>query len=82
MLSILEAFGLEFVDIFRARRACSKPAARRDDLQTADRGVVAGSAGKFRGDRLTGQFGGVTSSGESFLSRFFCSGVAGASMRV
>jgi hypothetical protein len=78
-----KTFRVELIDVLRPGRAGGEPTARRDDLQAADRCIVARCACKLRRDRFAGEFGGtVTASGESFLSAFFCSAVAGASMRV
>ena len=62
-------------------RAANQPL-RGDDLQAADWRVVARRARQLGGDRLAGQVDSLTASGDSFSSLAFCSGVAGASMRV
>src|SRR5262249_5131547 len=42
MLLALKALGVDLVDILGAGRAGGKPAVRRDDLQSANRGAIAG----------------------------------------
>src|SRR2546423_10883549 len=46
---VLEALRVDFIDILSAGRPGGKPAAGRDHLQAADRGVVAGSSRQLRG---------------------------------
>ena len=53
-----EAFRVKFVDILRLGRAGAEPTTHRDDLQTANRCIVAWRASKLRRDRFAGQFGG------------------------
>ena len=79
---VLEALGVDLVDVLRARRPGGEPAARGDDLQPADRRVVAGRRGQLRQDRLAGQARRLDRVGRQLQQAAFCSGVAGASMRV
>ena len=55
MFIALQALGVEFLDIFRPGRTRGKPTALGDNLQAADRSVVAGSARQFADDGLAGQ---------------------------
>ena len=57
MVRAAEAFGVDLVDVFGAGGARGKPAAVRDDLDAADRRIVAGRAIEHAVDRLAGQFG-------------------------
>ena len=82
MFIALQALGVEFVDVFRPGRTRGKPTACRDDFQSADRRIISRRTCEFCRDRSPASSVAVTASGESFLSRFFCSGVAAASMRV
>ena len=66
MLGAFQALGVEFVDVLRARRTCGKPAAGRDNLQPANRGVISGSSGESRRDRLASEF----CSGDVFRREF------------
>ena len=66
MLGAFQALGVEFVDVLRARRTCRKPAAGRDNLQPANRGVISGSSSESRRDRLTSEF----CSGDVFRREF------------
>ena len=50
-----EALRVELVDVLRARGPDGEPAARRDDLQAADRLVDARRPGQLCRDRLAGQ---------------------------
>src|SRR2546422_8407562 len=43
---VLEAFRVDLVDVLRAGRPRREPAAASDDLQTADRRIVARGAGQ------------------------------------
>src|SRR5688572_15751611 len=52
-----ETFRVDLVDVLRPARAGGEPAVGGGDLQTADRGVVAGRAGELRGDRIAGERG-------------------------
>ncbi len=79
---VAKAFRVELVGVLRARGPDGEPAARRDDLEAADRLVQARRPGQLRCDRLAGELGRADRLGESARSRAFCSGVAGASIRV
>src|SRR5262245_52024548 len=52
---VLEALGVELVDVLGAGRPGREPATGRHDLQPADRGVVARGAGELRADRVARQ---------------------------
>ena len=83
MPGIAEALGVNLVNILGARGTCGEPAAGRDHFQAANRSVIARSPGQLGDDFFAGQSGeAVTRSGVSFLNAAFCSGLAGASMRV
>src|SRR6516162_11291691 len=64
---VLEALGVDFVDVFGAGRTGRKPATCRHNFQTPDRSVVARSAGQLGGDRLPGQLRLLDSFGRQFL---------------
>ena len=66
VLGPAEGLGVDLVDVLGARRAARRTRRSRCHLEAADRGVVARRPGQLRGDRLAGQLGGGTSSGESF----------------
>src|SRR5688572_17334668 len=55
MLGVFEAFGVDLVDVLRAAGAGGEPAVWGDDLEPADRRVVAGGARELRDDRLAGE---------------------------
>ena len=52
---VLETLGVDLVDVLGAGGPGREPAACGDDLQAADRRVVARGAGQLGGDRLAGQ---------------------------
>ena len=79
---VAEAFGVDLVEIFGAGGAGGEPAGFGDDLEASDGRVVAGGIGELGGDALAGEMDSLTLAAESLLSLAFCSGVAGASMRV
>ena len=79
---VLEALGVNLVDVLGARRPGREPAAGGDDLQSADGGVVARSAGQLRGDRLAGQLRLLDRLGRQLLQPRFLLRRGGASMRV
>ena len=77
-----ETLGIDLVDVFGAGRARGKPAVLGDDLDAADRRIVAGRA---REHALMGSPAISvirTCCGDRFASFRFCSALAGASMRV
>ena len=55
MLFVVEALGINLVDILGARRARGEPAVLGDDFQTSDGRLVAGRVRQRREDRLAGQ---------------------------
>ena len=67
---------------FGAGGAGGEPAVGGHDLQSADGGVVARARVSLAVIGSPASFDSLTASGDSFCSRAFCSGVAGASMRV
>ena len=52
----LKALRVELVEVFGAARAGGKPTVCRDNLQAADRLVVAGGIHQLRGDEFARQF--------------------------
>ena len=82
MRFVPETFRIQLVDIFRTRGTGGEPSAAGDNLQSADGSVVTGGAGQFGGNRVASQGVGGDGFGESRVSAAFCSGVAGASIRV
>src|SRR5713101_5314432 len=52
---VLEAFRVDLVNVLRAGRPRREPAAASDDLQTADRRVVARGAGQPGRDGFAGE---------------------------
>ena len=80
---VLEALGVDLVDVLGARRAGGEPAVRgRRPSGRRWRRRCRGRCVSFAVIGSPASSRAVTASGESFLSLAFCSGVAGASMRV
>ena len=79
---VLEALGVDLVDVLGARRPGREPAAGRHHLQPADRRAVPGARVSFAVIGSPASPVAFTISGDSFFKIAFCSGVAGASMRV
>src|SRR5262245_10843892 len=67
MRFILEALGVNLIDVFSSRWSCREPAASRDDLQPADCGPVPRRAGQPGFDGLTGQGGFLDCIGRQLL---------------
>ena len=57
MSFVLEALGINLVDVFGAGRTGRKPAAAGYDFEAPDGCVVAGSASQLRGNRLASKAG-------------------------
>ncbi len=55
VVGAVEAFGVDFVDVFGAGGAGGEPAIFCGDLQPADGRVVAGGFGKDGGDGFAGE---------------------------
>src|SRR5260370_15746202 len=51
-----KTLGVDLIDVLGAGRTGGKPSARRDDLDTADRRIVAGGFRQHALDRLAGHF--------------------------
>ncbi len=82
MIGALKAFRIDFVNLFGARRPRGEPSVLGDNFQPSDRGAVSGRIGERRNDFLAREvLGGDLISGDSLPRIFFCSAVAGASMR-
>ena len=79
---IFEALRIDLVNVFRARGSGREPAVGRYDLETTNGRPIAGGTCKLAVIGSPASVAAVTASGESFSSLAFCSGVAGASMRV
>src|SRR5215212_8748831 len=56
---VLEALGVDLVQVLGARGPRGEPAVGADHLEATDRGVVARGAGELGDDRLAGQLGRV-----------------------
>src|SRR6476619_1655614 len=54
----LERFGVDLVDVLRARRPSGKPRRLSRNFQATNGSVVSGRSGQDRGDGLAGQLGG------------------------
>ena len=76
MRFVLEALGVDLVDVFSAGWPGREPAVFGDDLQAADRRVVAGSSSSLARICSPASSVGFTVSRRQLFSRFFCSGVA------
>jgi hypothetical protein len=72
MIAALEAFGVNLVNVFGARRPCREPSVFGNHLDPADRIAVAGRGGQDLIDLL---------SRYNFPSLARCSAFAGASIR-
>lgn len=81
MIFATEALGIDFVNVLCARWPRSEPSALRDDLDAANRLVVARRMGQFFLYRLTGKFLRIDPVKIEIFKTFFCSGEAGASIR-
>ncbi len=55
VVAAAKTFGIQLVDLLRARRARGEPALRGDNLQSADGRAVAGRTGEHGLDRVAGQ---------------------------
>src|SRR5271165_2891620 len=69
-----KTFRVELIDVLRPGRAGGEPTAHRDDLQAADRCIVARCACKLRRDCFAGEFGGSDSFRRKFLERILLLG--------
>src|SRR6185312_12985105 len=57
MILVLETLRVYLVDVFGARGSCGKPAAGRNDLDTADGRLIARRVVQYAVDLLAGQLG-------------------------
>src|SRR5665213_2021163 len=71
MIFATEALSIDLVHIFRARWPRREPSALCDDLDSADRLIVARRAVQFRFDRLAGKLFRVKLFGIELCEKFF-----------
>ena len=82
MRRALEALRVDLVDVFGPGGPGREPAAFRDDFQSADGSLIAGARVSLAVIGSPANPDSLTESGVSAENFRFCSGVAGASMRV
>ena len=81
MLFAAKTLRIDLVDVLGARRPRGEPAVVGTDLDAAERLAVSRRSGELARTGSPASSFIASCSGDSAFSRFFCAGVAGASMR-